>query len=198
MATARVTHDDLSAATFCVDAAFAWDEGEGDRTLDDWKRGHWRYFSRECESLGRSMSEDAEVCLERFELFYPFEHALNPVDCGPRIVPGYIPGGLAASCALQAHYYVRHHGFGAIFEAGRLAYWRFLGRYDRADGVWLVTVVACMTIVIDGAAATRCRAASRFIVRGVARALWDPRDVSGNGFLPHKIRHRSSAHFRRP
>ena len=35
-----------------VDAAFAWDEGEGDRTLDDWKRGHWSYFSRECESLG--------------------------------------------------------------------------------------------------------------------------------------------------
>ncbi len=26
-----------------VDATFAWDEGEGDRTLDDWKRGHWRY-----------------------------------------------------------------------------------------------------------------------------------------------------------
>ncbi len=37
-----------------VDAEFAWDEGEGDRTLDDWKAGHWSYFSRECESLGRA------------------------------------------------------------------------------------------------------------------------------------------------
>ncbi|HVG03894.1 MAG TPA: GNAT family N-acetyltransferase [Burkholderiaceae bacterium] len=123
-----------------VDAAFAWDEGEGDRTLEDWKRGHWRYFSRECESLGRTMSEDIEVCLERFELLHPFEQAMNPIDCGPRIVPAYIPGGLAASCALQTHYYSLHHGFGAIFEAGRLAdVGAFLDRYDSSrDGVWLL------------------------------------------------------------
>jgi len=137
-----------------VDAAFAWDEGEGDRTLDDWKRGHWRYFSRECDSLGRSMSEDAEVCLERFELLYPFEHALNPVDCGPRIVPAYIPGGLAASCALQTHYYMLHHDFGAIFEAGRLAdVGAFLGRYDaERDGIWLLVDSGRVqgSIVIDG------------------------------------------------
>ena len=131
----------LERRRFCdVDAAFAWDEGEGDRTLSDWKRGHGTYFSRECESLGRSMSEDAEVCLERFELLYPFEYALHPVDCGPRIVPGYMPGGLAASCALQTRYYARHHGFGAIFESGRLAdIGAFLERYDAAsDGVWLI------------------------------------------------------------
>jgi len=123
-----------------VDATFAWDEGEGDRTLEDWRRGHWSYFSRECESLGRTMSEDAEVCLERFELLYPFEHALNPVDCGPRIVPGYIPGGLASSCALQTRYYALHHGFGAIFEAGRLAdIGAFVERYDaERDGIWLL------------------------------------------------------------
>ena len=132
---------ELERRRFCdVDAAFAWDEGEGDRTLDDWKRGHWLYFSRECESLGRTMSEGVEVCLERFELLYPFEHALNPIDCGPRIVPAYIPGGLAASCALQTHYYSLHHGFGAIFEAGRLAdIGVFLERYDSSrDGVWLL------------------------------------------------------------
>ena len=131
----------LERRKFCdVDAAFAWDEGEGDRTLDDWKRGHWQYFSRECESLGRAFSEDAEVCLERFELLYPFEQALEPIECGPRIVPGYIPGGLAASCALQTGYYSRHHNFGSIFEAGRLAdIGAFLDRYDATrDGVWLV------------------------------------------------------------
>jgi uncharacterized protein YhfF/GNAT superfamily N-acetyltransferase len=131
----------LDRRKFCdVDAAFAWDEGEGDRTLDDWRRGHWQYFSRECESLDRAMSEDAEVCLERFELLYPFEQALEPIECGPRIVPGYIPGGLAASCALQTSYYARHHDFGAIFEAGRLAdIGAFLDRYDAArDGVWLI------------------------------------------------------------
>ena len=100
------------------------------------------------------MSEDAEVCLERFELLYPFEHALNPVDCGPRIVPGYIPGGLAASCALQTHYYALHHGFGAIFEAGRLAdIGAFLDRYDsERDGIWLLVDEGRVqgSIVIDG------------------------------------------------
>ena len=30
-----------------VDAAFARDEGEGDRTLEDWREGHRRYFTRE-------------------------------------------------------------------------------------------------------------------------------------------------------
>ena len=145
----------LERRKFCdVDAAFAWDEGEGDRTLDDWKQGHWSYFSRECKLLGRQMSEDAEVCLERFELLYPFEHALTPIDCGPRIVPGYIPGGLSASCALQTRYYARHHGFGSLFEAGRLAdIGEFLNRYasDR-DGVWLLVDSGHVqgSIVIDG------------------------------------------------
>lgn len=53
-----------------VDAQFAWDEGEGDRTLPDWKQGHWSYFTHECEKLGRPMTEDAPVLLERFELLY--------------------------------------------------------------------------------------------------------------------------------
>jgi len=54
-----------------VDALFAWDEGEGDRTLSDWMDGHRRYFTRECDRLGRAFSEDAPVTLERFELLYP-------------------------------------------------------------------------------------------------------------------------------
>ena len=153
---------------FDVDAAFAWDEGEGDRTLDDWKHGHWSYFSRECESLGRPMSEDAEVCLERFELLYPFEYALNPVECGPRIVPGYIPGGLAASCALQTHYYALHHGFGAIFEAGRLAdIGVFLDRYDaERDGIWLLVDGGRVqgSIVIDGGGRQRGAAQLRWFI----------------------------------
>ena len=56
-----------------VDAQFAWDEGEGDRTLTDWMDGHRRYFTRECERLGCAFSEDAAVMLERFELLYPID-----------------------------------------------------------------------------------------------------------------------------
>jgi len=54
-----------------VDAHFAWDEGEGDRTLADWIDGHRRYFARECARLGRIFREDIPVMLERFELLYP-------------------------------------------------------------------------------------------------------------------------------
>ncbi len=145
----------LERRKFCdVDAAFAWDEGEGDRTLGDWKRGHWQFFSRECKSLGQTMSDDAEVALERFELLYPFEQALNPVDCGPRVLQGYVPGGLAQSCALQTSYYARHHNFGVTFEAGRMHdIGAFLSRYNPSqDGIWLLVDDGAVqgSIVIDG------------------------------------------------
>ncbi|MBK7706770.1 MAG: ASCH domain-containing protein [Acidobacteria bacterium] len=54
-----------------VDAEFAFDEGEGDRTLDDWRDGHRTYFSREASENGFEFSELSLVCCERFELLYP-------------------------------------------------------------------------------------------------------------------------------
>lgn len=54
-----------------VDAAFAWDEGEGDRTLAFWREAHWDYFSSECASHGFTPSEDMPVVLERFEVLHP-------------------------------------------------------------------------------------------------------------------------------
>jgi uncharacterized protein YhfF len=54
-----------------VDAAFAFDEGEDDRSLDSWRRGHWDYFSRRCADIGREPSEDMPVFCERFRLLYP-------------------------------------------------------------------------------------------------------------------------------
>jgi uncharacterized protein YhfF/GNAT superfamily N-acetyltransferase len=123
-----------------VDAAFAWDEGEGDRTLDDWREGHRRFFRRELAAAGRAFDEAMLVDLERFELLYPFDAALNPVDCGPRIVPACLPGGLRQSAELQVDYYARHHGFGPAFEAERRHdVERFLDEHDGArDGVWLL------------------------------------------------------------
>jgi len=138
-----------------VDAAFAWDEGEGDRTLADWKDGHRKFFTRELEGLGRRFEESMPVDLERFELLYPFEAALNPVDCGPRLLPALLPGAMAASAALQSLYYAREHQFGVYFEAGRLAdIGAFLARFDsERDGVWVAVDGGAMvgTIVIDGA-----------------------------------------------
>jgi uncharacterized protein YhfF/RimJ/RimL family protein N-acetyltransferase len=139
-----------------VDAAFAWDEGEGDRTLPDWKDGHRRSFTHELAGLGRSFDESMRVDLERFELLYPFEAALNPVGCGPRILPCLVPGAMSASAALQTQYYARDHRFGVFFETGRMAdIAQFLARYDaERDGVWVVVDGGQVlgTVVIDGAA----------------------------------------------
>jgi len=50
-----------------VDEAFAWDEGEGDRTLAWWRRAHVRFFER----FGNRVDEDTAMVLERFELLWP-------------------------------------------------------------------------------------------------------------------------------
>ena len=46
-----------------VDAALAYDEGEGDRTLEDWRDGHRRYFTRE-----GTFAPDMTLYCERFRL----------------------------------------------------------------------------------------------------------------------------------
>ena len=61
-----------------VDDAFAWDEGEGDRTRDDWLRGHLGYFRRQGERTGVPFDEHAEqVVFERFALVWPLEPPLE-------------------------------------------------------------------------------------------------------------------------
>jgi uncharacterized protein YhfF len=137
-----------------VDAQFAWDEGEGDRTLADWMDGHRRYFGRVCPPLGIPFTDDLPVQLERFELLYPFDAALNPVDCGPRIVPGWLPGAIGAVAALHAAFYGREHGFGVRFE-GKVAAEcaEFCARFAPArDGLWLLVDGGRIlgSIAIDG------------------------------------------------
>lgn len=53
-----------------VDDAFAFDEGEDDRTRDSWLREHGRYWQRQCDRLGIPWSEDAEILFERFEVVW--------------------------------------------------------------------------------------------------------------------------------
>lgn len=54
-----------------VDAAFAWDEGEGDRTRDDWLDGHRRYFSRQAARDGFAFHDRIETVFERFAVVWP-------------------------------------------------------------------------------------------------------------------------------
>jgi uncharacterized protein YhfF len=54
-----------------VDAAFAYDEGEGDRTLEYWRATHWDFFVRELSGMGLEASPDMPVVCERFEVVFP-------------------------------------------------------------------------------------------------------------------------------
>ncbi|WP_047043154.1 ASCH domain-containing protein [Vibrio mexicanus] len=54
-----------------VTAEFAMLEGEGDKTLDWWKKAHWEFFSKDCEKLDISPSEDMLLVLEQFKTVYP-------------------------------------------------------------------------------------------------------------------------------
>jgi len=58
-----------------VDARFAWDEGEGDRSLAWWTSAHMRYFERQGAREGFEFDVSAEVVLERFEVVWPPEVA---------------------------------------------------------------------------------------------------------------------------
>jgi uncharacterized protein YhfF len=58
-----------------VDDAFAWDEGEGDRTRDDWLDGHRRFFSRQAAREGFKFHERIETVFERFAVVWPPEVA---------------------------------------------------------------------------------------------------------------------------
>ena len=49
-----------------VDEAFAWDEGEGDRSLTYWREAHLGFWAR----FGVDVADDDEVTLERFELLW--------------------------------------------------------------------------------------------------------------------------------
>jgi uncharacterized protein YhfF len=54
-----------------VDAQFAFDEGEGNRTLEYWREVHWLYFTKEVAELNLEFNEKSLVACERFKLLYP-------------------------------------------------------------------------------------------------------------------------------
>ena len=54
-----------------VDAKFAFDEGEGDRSLKYWQDVHRTYFEREAADLGIEFTDRSVVCCERFILLFP-------------------------------------------------------------------------------------------------------------------------------
>jgi len=58
-----------------VDAAFAWDEGEGDRSLEWWMDAHCTFFQRQADREGTEFRDDMDTVLERFTVIWPPEIA---------------------------------------------------------------------------------------------------------------------------
>ena len=53
-----------------VSAEHAYSEGEGDRSLADWRDGHWRFFTRSCARIWRTPDEAMPIVCERFRLLF--------------------------------------------------------------------------------------------------------------------------------
>ena len=53
-----------------VDAAFAYEEGEGDRSLAYWREAHRRFFTRTLAVIGREFDETMPLVCERFRVLY--------------------------------------------------------------------------------------------------------------------------------
>jgi uncharacterized protein YhfF/pimeloyl-ACP methyl ester carboxylesterase len=54
-----------------VDAQFAFEYGEGDRTLALWLRDNWDFHSRWCIEIGREPSKTMPIIFQRFRLVCP-------------------------------------------------------------------------------------------------------------------------------
>ena len=67
--TTEVTIKPLSQ----VDDAFAWDEGEGDRTRNWWLTARRRYFGRQVNREGFEMDDEILTVFEHFEVVWPLD-----------------------------------------------------------------------------------------------------------------------------
>jgi uncharacterized protein YhfF len=53
-----------------VDAQFAYEEGEDDRSLAAWRNAHWRYFTRTLAAHGLAPNEEMPLVCERFRVVH--------------------------------------------------------------------------------------------------------------------------------
>lgn len=57
-----------------ITADHAFKEGEGDRSLDDWRAVHEAFFTKELSACGLTFDESMPVVCEEFEVVYPKEN----------------------------------------------------------------------------------------------------------------------------
>ena len=67
-----------------VTAEHAFQEGEGDRSLDYWREVHARFLTNELAAVHKTFSEDTKVVCEEFEVVYKQDRAaLLCQECDP-------------------------------------------------------------------------------------------------------------------
>jgi uncharacterized protein YhfF len=54
-----------------ADAAFAYDYGEWDRTLETWRTQCWEFYAPYCRTLGKVPTPEMPLVCERFTVIYP-------------------------------------------------------------------------------------------------------------------------------
>ena len=54
-----------------VDAAFAYDYGEWDRTLETWRAQCWAINAPRCQAIGKAPTPEMPLVCERFRVVYP-------------------------------------------------------------------------------------------------------------------------------
>ncbi|MBK1897243.1 ASCH domain-containing protein [Chryseobacterium paridis] len=58
-----------------VGTKFAFDSGEGDRTLESWREIYWEYIQSECERINKEPTMETPLVCEYFKVVYaePFQ-----------------------------------------------------------------------------------------------------------------------------
>lgn len=58
-----------------VGTQFAFDSGEGDRTLESWREIYWEYIQSECERINKEPTQETPLLCEYFAVIYtePFQ-----------------------------------------------------------------------------------------------------------------------------
>ena len=66
----RITHIEVVAFRD-IDAEHALSEGEGDGSLEWWRRAHWSYYERALSAIGKAPTPEMPIVFERFGVVYP-------------------------------------------------------------------------------------------------------------------------------
>lgn len=53
-----------------VSEEFAYQEGEGDRTLEYWRKAHWNFFTRILKKIKKQPAMDMPLVCEKFKVVY--------------------------------------------------------------------------------------------------------------------------------